>query len=97
MQFKQIYLNKGEMKNGIYKLYNGECFSTNTSTICYRGYFKENRTHSDKYIPVILLPLGIVGAVALMGFSAESVIQGILVTGATVLTNQVVKQSSKVE
>ena len=51
----------------------------------------------DKYIPVILLPLGIVGAVALMGFSAESVIQGILVTGATVLTNQVVKQSSKVE
>ena len=48
-------------------------------------------------LPVILLPLGIVGAVALMGFSAESVIQGILVTGATVLTNQVVKQSSKVE
>ncbi|MDU4726411.1 phage holin family protein [Clostridium sp.] len=38
-----------------------------------------------------------VGAVALMGLSAESVIQGILVTGATVLTNQVVKQSSKVE
>ncbi len=58
---------------------------------------KKTEHVADKYIPVILLPLGIVGAVALMGFSAESVIQGILVTGATVLTNQVVKQSSKVE
>lgn len=58
---------------------------------------KKTEYVADKYIPVILLPLGIVGAVALMGLSAESVIQGILVTGATVLTNQVVKQSSKVE
>jgi len=58
---------------------------------------KKTEYVADKYIPVILLPLGIVGAVALMGFSAESVIQGILVTGTTVLTNQVVKQSSKVE
>lgn len=58
---------------------------------------KKTEHVADKYIPVILLPLGIVGAVALMGLSAESVIQGILVVGATVLTNQVVKQSSKVE
>ena len=58
---------------------------------------KKTEYVADKYIPVILLPLGIVGAVALMGLSAESVIQGILVAGATVLTNQVVKQSSKVE
>ena len=49
---------------------------------------KKTEHVADKYIPVILLPLGIVGAVALMGFSAESVIQGILVTGATVLTNK---------
>ena len=58
---------------------------------------KKTESVVDKYIPVILLPIGVAGAVAVMGLSAESVIQGILVTGATVLTNQVVKQSSKVE
>ena len=58
---------------------------------------KKTESVVDKYIPVILLPIGVAGAVAVMGLSAESVIQGILVVGATVLTNQVVKQSSKVE
>lgn len=51
----------------------------------------------DKYIPLILLALGIIGAVVLMGFSVQSVIQGILVTGAAVFTNQLVKQSKKEE
>lgn len=58
---------------------------------------KKTESVVDKYIPVILLPIGVAGAVAVMGLSAESVVQGILVVGATVLTNQVVKQSSKVE
>ncbi|WP_394877773.1 phage holin family protein [Clostridium paraputrificum] len=58
---------------------------------------KKTESVVDKYIPVILLPIGVAGAVAVMGLSAESIIQGILVVGATVLTNQVVKQSSKVE
>ena len=46
----------------------------------------------NKYIPLILLVCGIAGAVGLMGFNAESVIQGILVTGTTVYTDQVCKQ-----
>lgn len=51
----------------------------------------------DKYIPIILLVFGIIGAISLMGVSAESVIQGILVTGAAVYTNQLFKQIAKKE
>ncbi len=50
---------------------------------------------SDKYIPIILLGFGILGAVAILGMSAESVIQGVLVTGAAVYGNQVFKQLKK--
>ena len=49
----------------------------------------------DKWIPLILLPLGVAGALALGGLSADSVIQGILVTGAAVYGNQLVKQLGK--
>lgn len=49
----------------------------------------------NKWIPLILLPLGIAGALALGGLSADSVIQGILVTGAAVYGNQLVKQMGK--
>ena len=51
----------------------------------------------DKWIPLILLPLGIVGAMALGGWTFESVLQGILVTGVTVYGNQIYKQLSKKE
>ncbi len=51
----------------------------------------------DKYIPLILLPLGIVGAMALGGWTINSAIQGILVTGAAVYGNQIVKQLKKEE
>ncbi len=51
----------------------------------------------DKYIPLILLPLGILGAMALGGWTVESAIQGILVTGAAVYGNQIVKQLRKDE
>lgn len=51
----------------------------------------------DKYIPLILLPVGILGAIAGGGFSVASVIQGILVTGAAVYGNQLVKQLRKSE
>lgn len=49
----------------------------------------------DKLIPVSLLVLGILGAVALLGLSVESVIQGILVAGVTVFTNQLIVQAKK--
>lgn len=51
----------------------------------------------DKYIPLILLPLGIVGAMALSGLNVDSVIQGVLVTGVSVYGNQVFKQLKKDE
>lgn len=49
----------------------------------------------DKYIPLILLPFGIVGAMALGEWNVKSAIQGILVTGAAVYGNQIYKQLSK--
>ena len=51
----------------------------------------------DKYIPLILLFFGILGATAILGLSPESVVQGILVTGTAVYGNQVVKQLKKKE
>ena len=49
----------------------------------------------DKYIPIILLPMGIALAIAIGGVSVDAVIQGILVTGTTVYGNQLIKQISK--
>ncbi len=51
----------------------------------------------NRYIPIILLGFGILGAVAMLGISAESVVQGVLVTGTAVYGNQVVKQLKKSE
>jgi hypothetical protein len=51
----------------------------------------------DKYIPLILLPVGILGAIAGGGFNVGSIIQGILVTGAAVYGHQLVKQLKKDE
>lgn len=57
---------------------------------------KNTEKIKDKYIPVILLPIGVTLSVWIMkGFSADSVIQGILVTGAAVYGNQLIKQISK--
>lgn len=51
----------------------------------------------DKFIPLILLVFGVAGTLALAGMSADSVVQGVLVTGAAVYGNQVVKQIKKTE
>ena len=57
---------------------------------------KNTERIKDKYIPVILLPAGIILSVWVMkSFTADSVIQGILVTGAAVYGNQLAKQISK--
>ncbi|RQN12840.1 phage holin family protein [Clostridium butyricum] len=50
---------------------------------------------SDKYIPLILLVFGIAGSIGIIGLNANAVIQGVLVTGATVYTNQLIKQTGK--
>ena len=49
----------------------------------------------DKYIPLVLLTIGIGFSVAIIGFSVDAITQGILVTGVTVLGNQLIKQSKK--
>ncbi|GAA0235317.1 phage holin family protein [Metaclostridioides mangenotii] len=47
---------------------------------------------NNKYIPVILLLLGIVFSVCLVGFNVTSVMQGILCWGVAIGVNQTVKQ-----
>ncbi len=49
----------------------------------------------DKYIPLILLPMGIAGSIGIMGVAFTSVVQGVLITGVCVYGNQVVKQIAK--
>ena len=51
----------------------------------------------DKYIPVILLPIGIVLGMILVCFNVNGFIQGVLVTGVAVYANQLVKQALKEE
>ncbi|MGI6168713.1 MAG: phage holin family protein [Christensenellales bacterium] len=43
-------------------------------------------------IPLVLLVPGVVGAAALGGWTVNSIIQGVLVTGAAVYGNQIYKQ-----
>lgn len=59
--------------------------------------FKGLEKIPDKCIPLILLAFGVAGTLALAGLSADSVVQGILVTGAAVYGNQLVKQIKKDE
>ena len=51
----------------------------------------------DKYIPILLMPVGIAFSIAIIGVNVEAIIQGILVTGVTVYSNQLVKQVNKYE
>lgn len=51
----------------------------------------------DKFIPVILLPVGVISSICLSGLSMSAIIQGVLVTGATIGVNQVYKQLKKEE
>lgn len=52
----------------------------------------------NKYIPLIVLGFGILFSVLMGGNTiVDNIIQGVLVSGATVLTNQVVKQMPKEE
>lgn len=52
----------------------------------------------NKYIPSIVLFFGVLLSLMMGGLTmADNIIQGILVAGATVLTNQIVKQSQKEE
>ena len=52
---------------------------------------------NDKYIPLILMAFSITFSIAILGLNVDSVIQGILIAGTAVLSNQLVKQSKKEE
>lgn len=56
---------------------------------------KETPTVKDWLIPYMLLAFGVVFAVALIGFSVDAVIQGVLVSGAAVFGNQLFKQATE--
>ena len=51
----------------------------------------------DWLIPYILLIGGVVGSIAIIGFTAPAVIQGVLVSGAAVFGHQLYKQSKELE
>lgn len=59
--------------------------------------FKGLEKIPDKWIPLILLVFGVAGTLALAGLSTDSVVQGVLVTGAAVYGNQLAKQIKKDE
>lgn len=60
------------------------------------GMFLKNTPKvQDWVIPWVLLVAGIVGAVALMGVTAEAALQGIIVTGVAVLGYNLYKQTTQ--
>ena len=61
------------------------------------SFLKGLENIKDKDIPLVLLTIGIGFSVAIIGFSVDAIIQGILATGVTVLGNQLIKQSKKDE
>lgn len=59
------------------------------------GNFLKSSNVADKYIPVTLLVVGVILAMLMIGFTVDGFIQGVLVAGAAVFTNQLVKQVNK--
>ncbi|MGN0560782.1 MAG: phage holin family protein [Candidatus Fimenecus sp.] len=51
----------------------------------------------DKYIPLLLLLFGVLGAFGIGGLTVDAAIQGVLITGVAVYGNQLVKQLQKDE
>jgi NhaP-type Na+/H+ or K+/H+ antiporter len=59
------------------------------------AFLKKTPKVKDWVILWILLAVGVVFTVAIIGFTAKAVVQGILVAGAAVLGHQIVKQTKK--
>lgn len=58
-------------------------------------FLKKTPTIPDWTIPWILVVIGIILSILLLGISATAVIQGILVAGGAVLTQNLIKQTSE--
>lgn len=59
------------------------------------GILLKNSRVKDELIPWILILIGLVVSMWMNGINPDSFIQGILVTGAAVLANNLIKQTSK--
>lgn len=59
------------------------------------GLFLKASSVSNKYIPMILLVISLAFSVFLIGFGVEAIIQGVLVAGAAVFADQLVKQAKR--
>ncbi len=51
----------------------------------------------DWLIPYILLLFGVIFTIGIMGINIQAIVQGVLVSGAAVFTNQLYKQYSSKE
>jgi len=58
---------------------------------------KETSKIKNWFIPYILLVIGTGATVAIMGVSVDAFIQGVLVSGASVFSDQLVKQATNRE
>ena len=59
--------------------------------------FKEIPAIGNRWIPLLLLPFGIAGAVLSFGWSVDALIQGVLACGAAVYGDQLKKQLFETE
>ncbi len=60
--------------------------------------FKDSKRIKDKYIPILLLVVGVLLTIGLRrNMGADTIVQGVLVTAASVYLNQIVKQLRKHE
>lgn len=60
--------------------------------------FKDCKRIKDKYIPILLLVVGVLLTIGLRrNIGADTIVQGVLVTAASVYFNQIVKQLRKNE
>jgi len=59
------------------------------------AFLKRTPMIANWLIPWILLVVGIAGAVLKLGMNIESILQGIIITGAAVLGHQLIKQTTR--
>lgn len=58
-------------------------------------FLKSTSKVADWTIPWILLIISIIGAIGIEGFSIMAVLEGIVCCGVSVLTNQLIKQTTQ--
>ena len=58
-------------------------------------FLKKTPQIADWIIPWILVAIGVVLSISLLGISSNAVIQGILVAGGAVLTQNLIKQTAE--